>query len=144
LTPRPAESGRRRDAHFSGEEVSNSFAGIRISEADSSKEEHMPQFVLSYRSPKGQIPSPEIAGAWMAWFDSMGDHVVDIGKPVFERTSLGDCDSNGTDLGGYSILVADDIEEALALAKGCPHLDRGGGVEIGQLGEVPALRQPSA
>jgi hypothetical protein len=100
------------------------------------------QFVLSYRSPKGHQLSPDSAGAWMAWFDSMGDHVVDIGKPVLERTSIGDCESNRTELGGYSILVADDIDEALALAKGCPHLDRGGGVEIGQLGEVPGLRQP--
>jgi hypothetical protein len=25
----------------------------------------------------------------------------------------------------------------MAIAKGCPHLDRNGGVEIGQLGEVP-------
>src|SRR5579862_7834341 len=104
----------------------------------------MAQFVLSYRSPKGHQPSPETAGAWMAWFDSIADHVVDIGKPVFERTSVGDCHSDGTELGGYSILVADDIDAALALAKGCPHLDRGGGVEIGQLGEVPTRRQQPA
>jgi hypothetical protein len=26
----------------------------------------------------------------------------------------------------------------MAIAKGCPHLDRNGGVEIGQLGEVPS------
>jgi hypothetical protein len=104
----------------------------------------MAHFVLSYRSPKGYTPGPDTAGAWMAWFDSMGDHVVDIGKPVFERTSVGECHSDSTELGGYSILVADDIDEALALAKGCPHLDRGGGVEIGQLAEVPAVRQASA
>ena len=24
-----------------------------------------------------------------------------------------------------------------AIAKGCPHLERGGGLEVGQLGEVP-------
>ncbi len=104
----------------------------------------MAHFVLSYRSPRGYQPGPETAGAWMAWFDSMGDHVVEIGRPVFERTSVGDCQSNSTELGGYSILSAGDMEEALALAQGCPHLERGGGVEIGQLAEVPALRQSVA
>src|SRR5215475_3418444 len=104
----------------------------------------MAHFVLSYRSPRGHRPSPESADAWMAWFDSIGDQVVEMGKPIFERTSVGDCRSDSTDLGGYSILSARDMDEALALARGCPHLQRGGGVEIGQLGEVPALRKLSA
>lgn len=30
-------------------------------------------------------------------------------------------------------MTADDLDAALALAKGCPHLDAGGGVEVGKL-----------
>lgn len=97
----------------------------------------MAQFVLTYRNPKGYRPTPETTGAWMAWFDSMGDQLVDLGKPVVERSLVGYCASEGTELGGYSVVRAGDIDEALTIAKGCPHLDRGGGVEVGLLGEVP-------
>jgi hypothetical protein len=94
---------------------------------------------LSYRNPIGYQPSNESIGAWMAWFDSMGDHLVELGKPVTETAGLGNHDPARTQLGGYSIISADDLESAIAIAKGCPHLDRDGGVEVGQLGEVPAV-----
>jgi hypothetical protein len=98
----------------------------------------MPNFLFSYRGPAGYIPSPEAASAWRAWFDSMGDQLVDLGKPVVTLDSVGNCSSESTDLGGYSLIRAADIEAAKVIAKGCPQLDREGGVEIGQLGEVPA------
>jgi hypothetical protein len=76
----------------------------------------------------------------MAWFDTMGDQLVDLGNPVVDRSTVGYCGSDRTELGGYSIVSAGDLEDALSIAKGCPHLTRGGGVEVGQLGEVPAPR----
>jgi hypothetical protein len=97
----------------------------------------MATFVLTYRSPAGYAPSPESAAAWMAWFDSIGEQIVDLGKPVVDRGCLGNCASDSTQLGGYTLISADDLDAALAIAKGCPHLNRGGGVEVGQLGEVP-------
>ena len=51
----------------------------------------MPNFVFSYRNPKGYTPSDESRAAWMSWFDGMGDHLVELGRPVFERTAVGDC-----------------------------------------------------
>lgn len=98
----------------------------------------MPNFVFSYRNPKGYIPTAETRAAWMSWFDGMGDQLVELGRPVFERTSIGDCDPDRTELGGYSVVQADDFESALAIAKGCPYLDRSGGVEVGLLAEIPA------
>ncbi len=100
----------------------------------------MATFVLTYRSPKGYVPgsSPETMAAWQAWFEGMGDQLTDVGKPVIDRTSLGNCGLD-TQLGGYSLISADDLESATVLAKGCPHLTHGGGVEVGALGEVPAL-----
>jgi hypothetical protein len=98
----------------------------------------MPTFVLSYRNPAGYAPSQESTAAWMAWFDAIGEQLVDLGKPVVDRTALGNCASDSTQLGGYTLISADDLDGALAIAKGCPHLDRGGGVEVGQLGEIPA------
>jgi hypothetical protein len=97
----------------------------------------MPTFVFSYRNPTGYVSTAETRAAWMAWFDAMGDQLVDLGKPVSDTASVGDCTREATELGGYSLVVADDLEGALAIAKGCPYLGRGGGVEVGQLAEVP-------
>jgi YCII-related domain len=96
----------------------------------------MPNFVFTYRTAPDTTPTPESAQAWRSWFDDMGDHVADIGKPGLETAALGNY-GPGTKLGGFSLISAADLEEALALAKGCPALARDGGVEIAELGEVP-------
>ncbi len=96
----------------------------------------MPMFVLTYRSRPGYTPTPQTQAAWHAWFGSMGDHLADMGKPVIAQAAVGDCSRDSTEMGGYSLIQADDLEAATAIAKGCPHLEHSGGVEIGQLGEV--------
>ncbi|MGA8725756.1 MAG: hypothetical protein WB565_11990 [Acidimicrobiales bacterium] len=97
----------------------------------------MPTFVFSYRGPAGYIPNAETSSAWRAWFDSMGNQLVDLGKPVVGLDTVGNTSSESTELGGYSVIRADSLEAAKVIAKGCPQLDRNGGVEIGELGEVP-------
>ena len=101
----------------------------------------MPSYVLAYRTPTGYTPSAETRAAWTAWFDGMGEQLVDQGKPAVSRRSLGNCSPDSTELGGYSVIQADDLEAAAAVAKGCPHLDRNGGVEVAELGEVPDPRR---
>ena len=96
----------------------------------------MPTFVFAYRNPTGYTRTPQSAAAWQAWFASMGGQLTDLGKPVVSRASLGECDPARTGLGGYSLITAPDLDAALAIAKGCPHLDRDGGIEVGQLGDV--------
>ena len=93
----------------------------------------MATYVLSYRNPKGYVPTPETRAEWFGWFEGMGDALLDIGKPVGGRSNLGNCDSDSTELGGYSVIDAPDLEAAIAIAKGCPHLTRDGGVEVGEL-----------
>ena len=98
----------------------------------------MPTFVFTYRAPKGYARTADTGRAWWSWFDGMGDAVVDVGRPVVGRTALGNCSPDATELGGYSVVSADDLEAAIAIAKGCPYLDGAGGIEVGQLGELPA------
>lgn len=98
----------------------------------------MPNFLLAYRNPRGYTRTPETAAAWMSWLDGLGPHLVELGQPAVEATSLGTCDRDATDLGGYSIIQADDLDHAVTLASGCPNLGRDGGVEVGVLAEVPA------
>jgi len=97
----------------------------------------MATFLFSYRAPKDYtMGRPETMCAWTAWFTDMGASVTDIGRPVSESAALGDL-GDGTRLGGYSIVTADDLEAALALAQGCPILREGGGVEVGVLADLP-------
>ena len=93
----------------------------------------MASYVLSYRNPKGYVPTAETRAEWWAWFEGMGDALVNIGQPVGARGSVGNCESDSTELGGYSLIDAPDLDTALAIAKACPHLSRDGGVEVGEL-----------
>lgn len=102
----------------------------------------MPTFVLSHRHPQGYTGTADVPAAWIAWFESMGAHVVDLGNPVFERTTVGNCGPD-TDLGGYTLITADDLDAAVALTKGNPLLQAGGGVEVGELTPVPGRHHPA-
>jgi hypothetical protein len=95
----------------------------------------MPKYVFAYRIQEGEAGSPDAMARWMAWFEELGGAVVDAGNPVFSRSTLGNVGS-GSALGGYSLITADDLEAAVTLAKGCPALAGGGGVEVGELADM--------
>ncbi len=97
----------------------------------------MPTFVFAYRTAGSYNSTPESAAAWKTWFQGMNDDLVDLGKPAVGAVALGNC-GPGTELGGYSVISAPDLDAALAVAKGCPQLNRDGGVEVAQLVDVPA------
>ena len=96
----------------------------------------MASFVFIYRVPQDYRMGSESAAAWTGWFDSLGAAVADTGHAAVEVTVLGDVGA-GTRLGGYSIVTADDLDAAMELAKGCPVLGMGAGVEVGQLAVPP-------
>jgi hypothetical protein len=95
----------------------------------------VPKFLFSYRVPKDYQPGAETAKRWQAWFDSLGASQIDPGHGVLATRTLGNL-GDGTRLGGYSLVTAEDMEEAAALADGCPALRLGGGVEIGAVPEI--------
>jgi hypothetical protein len=94
----------------------------------------VPRFVFAYRVPREYRPGAETAPAWQAWFDSLGSSREDTGHGVVATRALGTLDDQ-TRLGGYSVVTAEDIDGAAALAIGCPALRLGGGVEIGAVPE---------
>src|SRR5829696_4462327 len=75
--------------------------------------------------------------AWGAWFKGMGPALLDIGKPAAPSKVLGPSgavhEPDGVGLTGYTIVEADSLDGALALAKGCPIFAAGGSVEVAEL-----------
>lgn len=100
----------------------------------------MPKYLFVYHG--GGMPDTEEEGqkameAWGQWFASMGDKVVDGGNPVGQSTTV-QSDGNVVNDGGanpatgYGVFEAKNIDEAIAMAKGCPILTDGGSVELAE------------
>jgi hypothetical protein len=105
----------------------------------------MHEFVFLYRG--GERPTSPEQGQqalqkWMAWFKDLAakGHVVERGQPL-ERTGkiVRDGGKSVIDgpfaetkdvVGGYTLIQATDLAQAVELAKGCPILQRGGEVEV--------------
>ena len=96
----------------------------------------MTKYVFSYRVPSGYAPGAETAGEWQAWFGGMGSALVDIGNAVTDYASLGEVGGSDSRMVGYSVVSAENIDAAVALAKDCPALRVGGGVEVGPVMEA--------
>lgn len=98
----------------------------------------MKKFALIYIGGNPSTSKEEgekVMAAWMAWFDEMGDAVVDGGFPFIVEGKVVGADgsvSNGNmdNAGGYSVLQAENFDAVVELAKGCPHLTAGGRIEI--------------
>jgi hypothetical protein len=96
-------------------------------------------FLLVYHG--GSMPdSPEegakIMQAWTDWFGVLGDALVDGGNPVSQVKSIA-ADGSVSDgaanaATGYSVIKADSLDAAVALAKGCPVLQGGASVEVAE------------
>lgn len=105
----------------------------------------MPKFVLIYHG-QPEFESREEGAAhmhaWRAWMQGLGDALVDPGLPVTGSRMIGPDGSvsavNSADpLSGFTVLKADTIEAAIALAKPCPHLSAGGRIEVAQALDLP-------
>ncbi|HXW80758.1 MAG TPA: hypothetical protein VEJ84_14745 [Acidimicrobiales bacterium] len=92
----------------------------------------MPSYVLTFRGrPDRAIDSSEEA-AWGQWFQQIGGSIVEPGNRVGTSTALGDGQGK-TVVTGYTVIAADNLDAAVALAKGCPGLAHEGGVEVGEI-----------
>ena len=92
----------------------------------------MAKYLFAYHG--GEKPQTPEAGAalmarWQAWLTGLGEGVINPGNPVGKSSTVsasGVEDHGGANpLSGFSIVEADSLENALALAKTCPHIDHG-------------------
>ena len=93
----------------------------------------MATYLFTYRSAKDYESTDETYGEWMSWFGELGPAVKERGNPIFDRREVGDCRPETTVLGGYSLIQAESLEEAVGFASKCPALPHRGGVEVGEI-----------
>jgi len=110
----------------------------------------MNEYIFLYRNTnqahQEAMGSPERAQKsmqkWRAWMKELEDkgHLKNFGQPLERKGKVvGGKSKTITDgpyaetkdvVGGYSVVVAKDLEQAAALAAGCPVLEGGGSVEV--------------
>ena len=92
----------------------------------------MGKYVLVYQGgamAETQEAQQAAMAAWGNWFGSLGAAVLDGGAPFGTIAAVGGGGSR-TELSGYSILQADDLDAAVRLAGGCPIIADGGSVDV--------------
>lgn len=109
----------------------------------------MTKFLFVYHAPTPPADAPPadptdmeaVMNDWMAWAGRVGDGLLDFGTPLaggVHVTPEGTSPSS-QDVVGYSILEAESMDAALALAEGHPHLSMPGGctIEVHESQPVP-------
>ena len=99
----------------------------------------MPNFILAYHG-KPDVETKEdgaaLMAAWKAWIAGLGDAVVDPGMPVgiSKTITVNGVENNGgpNPLSGITIIQASSIDEAIGLAKDCPHISGSGTIEVAE------------
>ncbi|MEO8149484.1 MAG: hypothetical protein ABI723_17725 [Bacteroidia bacterium] len=94
----------------------------------------MKKFIVIYHAPMNATMEMEKATpeeqekgmeGWMIWAKKCGDKLVDMGAPLANGVQLNPDEKNkmsDKNVVGYSILQAENMEEAKVLMKGHPHL----------------------
>ncbi|PIR69739.1 MAG: hypothetical protein COU47_01490 [Candidatus Niyogibacteria bacterium CG10_big_fil_rev_8_21_14_0_10_46_36] len=111
----------------------------------------MKKFILLYKGPATDMKdmseesSKAVMAKWGDWMGKVGSAMVDVGQPMVKQgVSVVDDGSTGTpaELNGYTIIQAEDMNDAQALVDGHPFLsDKTGkfSVDIYELMPVPEM-----
>ena len=96
----------------------------------------MANYVLVYHGgsmPESQEEGVKIMAAWTEWFGQLGGALVDGGNPASATKTIaanGSVSDDASGPSGYSIIKADSLDAAVALAKGCPVLQGGASIQV--------------
>ena len=100
----------------------------------------MPNFLFVYhggKAPGSQEEIDRVMAEWGKWMSDNGPNLVDPGNPVgMSKTVTADgvADNGGSNpCSGYTIVKADTIEAACAMAKANPLVADGGSVEVAEI-----------
>lgn len=111
----------------------------------------MSKFVVIYAAPESaeatmenNDPAAAADGmqAWMDWAGRAGQHLTDMGAPLGNGREISTTGTSDTaaGVGGYSILEAEDMDQALALMDGHPHLMMpGASIQVYPALDIPGM-----
>lgn len=111
----------------------------------------MPNYVVLYNAPVSasdqmENNDPDMAAAvmqaWNDWSARVGTGMVDLGTPLGNgrRVTADGAGEADTEVAGYSIISADDVDSAVALLEGHPHLQMpGASIEVHETLEIPGM-----
>jgi hypothetical protein len=100
----------------------------------------MATYLITYHGAMEMPPTAEardqMMQAFMKWAASVGDGMVDPGSPlgpskVVTSASVNDGDAGGQ-IGGYTIIKADSIDDAVSVVRSHPFLSRGGTLQVSE------------
>ncbi len=100
----------------------------------------MAKFVFLYhggKAPESEEEGAAVMKAWTDWFGGLGSAVVDAGNPTGASATVSPDGSvtpggGANPVNGYSVIEANSLDDAVSIAKGSPHLESGGSVEVGE------------
>ncbi len=104
----------------------------------------MSQYLITYLG--GNPPSSPEEGQrhfqkYMDWLSALGDAAISPANPLKHTKTINAdgsvADGGSTSISGFTIIEAESMEAALAMAKSCPFLDVGGSLEVSELGQMP-------
>ena len=95
----------------------------------------MSKFMYLYKGPARPMDqftpeqSAEQMAAWRAWMEKLGPAMIDFGNPFAARTAVADdgLAADASDLNGYSIVEAENLDGAKAFTDGHPYLSEASG-----------------
>lgn len=100
----------------------------------------MNQYLISYfggEPPKTPEAGQEHFKQYKAWLANLGDEVISPMNPLKNANSIQPdgavSEGSRTNLSGFTIVKAENIQAALDMAKACPFLNIGGSLEVAQL-----------
>ena len=111
----------------------------------------MNAFVYLYRGYELPASPEELqkkTAKWMTWLKELSDkgHVRSLGEPLEpggkvvkgkKKQVIDGPFAEAKDVvGGYSMILARDLDQAVELSLGCPIFDDGGSVEVRQIGPL--------
>ena len=94
------------------------------------------KYVLTFRGQVGRRLTAEEEGRWPTWFEQIKDSIADFGNRVGQVREVGGGQARSDALSGYILISADNLDGAAAVAGGCPILEQGGSVEVGDIVEA--------
>src|SRR5690242_15053061 len=94
----------------------------------------MTKFLVTYHggsAPSNRDEAAKMQEAFGKWLASAGDAVIDPGAPLRASRQV----SNGhaspvAEIGGYSVIEAEDIDRAVAILRTHPFVARGGTLQL--------------